>query len=326
MLRGKYGRLLAVLAGLLALTMVFAGCGGGADKAAKPNFPTKPIEIVVPFAPGGAVDVTVRILAADMEKTLGQKVLIVNKAGGGAVEGQSFVARANPDGYTLLAMTSSVVTNTMTKQVDYKIDSFQPISMYNFDPEVLVVHAGSPYKTLEELLADGKANVITHSTPGHSTSHHTAGLMLEKKTGIKFKYIHTKGATEQVPMIAGGHATAGLAAWGEVRSMVEQGKLRVLGVMAEKRDARIPDVPTFKEKGVDIVYGAWRGIAAPKGTPPEVVAKLDEALKKAIESAEVKEKFKASGFPLMYEGSQGFTKYVKADVDNVTQILTMLKQ
>jgi tripartite-type tricarboxylate transporter receptor subunit TctC len=288
------------IAAAVAVILGFAGC------TSKKEYPAKPIEIIVPFAPGGAVDITARILGAEVEKNLGQKVLIVNKPGGGAAEGQGFVARAAADGYTLLAITSSVVTNTLTKQVDFKIDSFQPVVLYCFDYEVLLVSGDSPYKTLDDLLAAAKKSQLNLATPGHSTSHHTAGLILEKKTGVKFKYIHTKGATEQVPMIAGGHAPVGLAAWGEVRSMAEQGKIRILGVMSEKRDPRIPDVPTFKEKGVDIVYGAWRGIAGPKGMAPEIVAKLDQALKKAIESKEVQDKFKQSGFPLCYDGQESF--------------------
>ena len=308
------------IAAVVAVTFGLASC------TSKKDYPAKPIEIIVPFAPGGAVDITARILGAEVEKSLGQKVLIVNKPGGGAAEGQGFVARAAADGYTLLAITSSVVTNTLTKQVDFKIDSFQPVVLYCFDYEVLLVSGDSPYKTLDDLLAAAKKSQLNLATPGHSTSHHTAGLILEKKTGVKFKYIHTKGATEQVPMIAGGHAPVGLAVWGEVRSMAEQGKVRVLGVMSEKRDPRIPDVPTFKEKGVDIVYGAWRGIAGPKGMAAEVVAKLDQALKKAIESKEVQDKFKQSGFPLSYDGPESFAKYMKDDYESVNQVLAQLKQ
>ncbi|HHV78755.1 MAG TPA: tripartite tricarboxylate transporter substrate binding protein [Firmicutes bacterium] len=284
--------------------LVLTGCSGGTAN----QYPKKSIEMIVPFAPGGAVDTTIRILSGEAEKTLGQKIVVVNKAGGGAVEGQSYVARAKPDGYTLLAMTSSVVTNTLTKQVDFKVDSFEPIILYCFDPEVMPVYSGSPFQTLEQLIEHGKKEPILHATSGHSTSHHIAALLLEQKTGMKFKYVHTQGGTEQAPMIAGGHAVCGLSAWGEFRSMVDQGKVRILGVMSEKRDPRFPDIPTFKEKGIDLVYGAWRGIAAPKGTSPEIIERLHQAFKKALESKDVQAKFGQSGFPLMYQGPKEFGK------------------
>ena len=226
--------------------------------------------MVVPFNAGGAVDVTIRIICEEAEKDLGQKILVINKAGGGATEGQGFVARSKPDGYTLLAGSSSIVTNTLTKEVDYTIDSFDAIVLYNFDPEVMFVHAGEPYKTIEELMSHTKKEPLTSATSGHSTSHHLASLILENISGAKFKYIHTKGGTEAVPMVAGGHAKVLLGVWGESRNMVDQGKLRPLAVMSKVRDARFPDVPTFKEKGWDIEYGAWRGIVAPKGMPPDV--------------------------------------------------------
>jgi tripartite-type tricarboxylate transporter receptor subunit TctC len=152
-----------------------------------------------------------------------------------------------------------------------------------------------------------------------------AALILEKKTGMKFKFIHTKGAGEQVPMVAGGHAECMLASWGEVRSMAEQGKIRVLGFMSEERDPRLPNIPTFKEKKLPLVYGAWRGIASPKGTPPEVLDKLLRVFRSALESKDVKEKFDKAEYPLMSKGPKEFQTYIRNDYEDVKQILTMLK-
>ena len=124
--------------------------------AAEKQFPSRFIEIVVPFAPGGAVDNSIRMIGAEAEKTLGQKITILNKPAGGSVEGQRHVANAKPDGYTLLAMTSSLVTNILTKKVDYTLDSYEPLLMYSFDPMLFVVSASLPYKTLAEVIAAGK--------------------------------------------------------------------------------------------------------------------------------------------------------------------------
>ena len=317
-MRGK--RIFTVL-----LSFLLIGLWGSAGWAAE-AFPTKPISIVVPFAAGGAVDVTIRIIAQEAEKDLGQKILVINKPGAGAAEGQGFVARANPDGYTLLAITSSVVTNTLTKKVDFTVDSFAPIVLYCFDPEVMFVSAASPFKSLEDLMTAGKKAPVTHATPGHSTSHHIASLILEDKFGMKFKFIHTKGATEQIPMIAGGHVQCGLAAYGEARSMVDQGKVRVVGVMSEDRDPRIPNVPTFKEKGYPINYGAWRGIAGPKGLSPEVMNRLSKAFKAALDNKEVKEKFAKAEYPLMSKGPKEFDAYMKADFESIKQIMSQLQK
>ncbi len=308
---------------LLTLGISLAGFAGAAQ--AQSSYPTKPVSIIVPFAAGGAVDTTIRIIAEDAEKALGQKILVINKPGAGAAEGQGFVARSKPDGYTLLAITSSVVTNTLTKKVDFTIDSFDPIVLYCFDPEVMLVSSATPYLKLEDLIEAGKRKPVLHSTPGHSTSHHVAALILEKKTGMKFRFIHTKGAGEQVPMVAGGHAECMLAAWGEARSMADQGKLRVLGVMSDERDSRLPHVPTFKEKKIDLEYGAWRGIAGPKGTPPEVLEKLLKVFKTALNSKEVQDKFAKAEYPLMAKGPKEFDSYIRTDYESVKQILSMLK-
>lgn len=312
-------------AGWMVFILVLAFVFASHEEAFSQPFPTKPLNIIVPFTPGGAVDTTIRIISEEAEKSLGQKILVINKPGAGAAEGQGFVARSKADGYTLLAMTSSVVTNTLTKKVDFTIDSFDPVILYNFDPEVMFVYSGSPYQNLEDLINQGKKEPVLHVTPGHSTSHHVASLILEKKTGTKFKYVHTKGGTEQIPMVAGGHGVCFLGVWGEARSMVEQGKLRPLGVMSKERDPRFPNIPTFKEKGWDIEYGAWRGISGPKGMPQDVIQKLYPVFKKALETPEVRDKFKKADYSVMIQGPEAFLNYIKTDFESIKQILSVLK-
>jgi len=166
--------------GLVILFLVGAVASGwcisGAIAAENP-FPSRFLEVVVPFAPGGAVDNTIRMIGAEAEKTLGQKITVLNKPAGGSVEGQRYVANAKPDGYTLLAMTSSIVTNVLTKKVDYTLDSYEPLLMYSFDPMVFVVSASLPYKTLADVIAAGKEKPLTASTPGKANSKHIAGMI-----------------------------------------------------------------------------------------------------------------------------------------------------
>ena len=305
--------------------ILFCSFSGSAVQATDKQFPTRFIEVVVPFAPGGAVDNTIRIIGTEAEKTLGQKITILNKPTGGSVEGQRYVAKAKPDGYTLLAMTSSVVSNILTKDVDFTLDSFDPLIMYCFDPFVFVVNADLPYKTLAEVVAASKSKPLAASTPGKANSKHIAGMLIEEKTGAKFNYVHTKGASEGVPMIAGGHVQVGCWAWAEVRPLVEQGKIRPIAVMAEQRDSDFPNVPTFKEEGVELFYGAWRGIAAPKGLSPETRGVLINALTQSVNSAEVKDKFGKAGFPVVYKDAKDFSKYIQEDYVSLQKTLAQLK-
>ncbi len=320
----KEKKLTLLVACLLWVTLAGGGIASEAWASEK-KFPSRFIEVVVPFAPGGAVDNTIRIIGTEAEKTLGQKITVLNKPAGGSVEGQRYVANAKPDGYTLLAMTSSVVSNILTKNVDFTLESYDPLIMYCFDPFVFVVTAELPYKTLAEVVAASKTKPLTASTPGKANSKHIAGMLIEDKTGAKFNYVHTKGASEGVPMIAGGHVQVGCWAWAEVRPLIEQNKIRPIAVMAEQRDPDFPNVTTFKESGAAIYYGAWRGIAAPKGLPPEVRSILIQALTKAVTSPEIKEKFDKAGFPVVHKDADGFRKYIEEDYSSLKKTLAELK-
>jgi tripartite-type tricarboxylate transporter receptor subunit TctC len=318
----KMFRCLGIL--LLAGAVVSGWCVRDACAAEKP-FPSRFLEVVVPFAPGGAVDNSIRMIGAEAEKILGQKITVLNKPAGGSVEGQRYVANAKPDGYTLLAMTSSLVTNILTKKVDYTLDSYEPLLMYSFDPMLFVISASLPYKTLAEVIAAGKEKPLTASTPGKANSKHIAGMILAEKTGMKFNFVHTKGASEGVPMIAGGHVQAGCWSWAEVKPLVEQNKIRPIALMAETRDSDLPNVPTFKELNYDILYGAWRGIAAPKGLPPAARKTLIDAFTKAVKSPAVTEKFDKAGFPVVYKDADGFRKYAEQDYKDLKKMLEELK-
>lgn len=323
----------SVIALLIILTIIMAtlsGCTKPAEKedgnggVAEVDFPNKPIELVVPFAAGGNVDLSARIIGPEMEKVLGEKVVVLNKDGGGATIGQAFVANSKPDGYTAIALTSSFVTNIILKDANYAVDSLEPIGMFTFDPEIMLVSADSDIQSIDELIEKSKKEPLMHSTPGHSTSHHIAGLIFEDMTGAKFEYIHTNGSAEQTVQLAGGHAEIGLSTYGGAASLIEQGKIRVLAVAAEERMESMPDVPTFKELGYDFFYGAWRGIAVPKGTPQEVKDILENAFTTAMKSDAVKEQFSNSGFPITFMSAEDFGKYIQADYDNIVDMKDIL--
>lgn len=320
-----------VLLMIIALSVV--GCSGDSTTTESKqqdvgtDFPEKDLKIIVPFAPGGAVDVTSRFIAEVAPKYLGgKKIIVENVEGGGAVIGQSQAAKADPDGYTILAFTSSVVTNPITKETDYTHKSFKPVAMYCYDPEVLVVPADSQFNSIEEFIEYGKTNSISMSTPGNSTSHHIAGMILEDRTGVEFEYIHNDSAAMQITQLLGGHVEAGLMAYGEAKSQIMDGKIKALGIMNSERNKEIKDVPTFIEKGIDIDYGAWRGLAVPVDTPDEIVKTLEKAFEGIMNDDELVENMSKSGYPLVFKGSEEFTKYVNQGAVDLEKVLSLLNK
>jgi len=311
----------------ITLITIFCLALALAGTAAAKTFPSKDLKIIVPFSPGGGVDTTCRMIAEVAPKYLdGRKIIIENMPGGGAVIGQTFVAKAKPDGYTLLGYTSSVVSNPMTKKTTYTYESFRPVAMYCFDPEILIVPANSPYKTLKEFIDAAKSNEISLATPGFSTSHHIAGLIMENKLGVKFGYIHNQGASMQLQQLLGGHVDAGMLAMGETVSYIKDGSLRALAVALPERNAFIPDVPTFKENDVDLEWGAFRGLAVPSGTPDEVVSKLGEFFKNIIMDPEFAARMQKAGFPLVYRNGSDFENYVGGVADSLKTVIPTLNK
>lgn len=319
---------------LLSMVMVLllSACSGNNPESGETpdadtveEFPTKPVEIVVPFAAGGNVDMCARIIAPEAEKVLGQSLVVTNKEGGGASIGQTYAANSNPDGYTVLALTSSYSTNVMGGTVDFEFDAITPVSMHCFDPELIVVSGDSDIQNMEDFLAKSKAEPLLNSTPGHLTSHHIASMMFTDITGCQFEYMHTNGSAEQTVQLAGGHAEVGMTTYGGAASLIEQGKIRVLAVCDTQRHPALPDVPTISEAcDINFNYGAWRGFGVPKGTPDEVVETLQNAFKAALETDTVKDQFENAGFPLVYKSSQEFKDYLEADWNGLLKLKDLI--
>lgn len=275
-------------------------------------FPAKDIKVIVPFAPGGGVDVTIRFLSEVAPKYLNGKNLIVeNMPGGGAVIGQTAGAKAKPDGYTLLAYTSSVVSNPMQKKTTYTHKDFQLINMYCFDPEVLVVPKDSPYKTLKDFMDASKKGELSMATPGHSTSHHLAAQLLEKKFGVKYGYIHTSSGAQQLTQILGNHVQSAMMSLGEVASYIKDGSLRCIGLMSDGKFIGADDITRFSSIGFTTEWGAFRGVAAPAKTPKNVVQALSDAFEKMANDPSFVEKMNKAGIPMQVYNAARFDKYVE---------------
>ncbi len=296
---------------LLTTTMAFAG-----------NFPSKDIKIIVPFKPGGAVDTTSRIIAEYAKKHLdGVELKVENRAGGGGVVGQTFASKAKPDGYTVLAMTSSVVTNPKLKQVAYKVSDFRPVALYTMDPEVIAVPANSPYKTIEEFIAAAKEKALNVTNAGVGTSHHLSGLAAMDKGGIKLNLIPTKGFGAQLQAVLGGHVDAALWPYGEAKSHADSGSVRLLAVASDSRLKDRPDLPTWQEAGLGVKeWTTFRGWAVPAETPDEAVTFLADLLGKVNADPEYVAKMKAQGYPLAYRDAKGYAAVIQ-NYDELTNLV-----
>jgi len=299
---------ITILVLLLAVSI-----GHGADS------PQKDIRLVVPFEPGGAGDTTSRIIVEAANNILdGRKISVVNRSGGGGIVGQTFVSRARADGYTILAMTNSVITNPTLKGASYSIDDFEPIAIYNFDPDVIAVAADSEFASVDDFIATAKTREPNMVTAGIATAHHMVGLAIEQNTDLTFNYLPVRGFGNQLQTVMGNHADGGFWPLGEAASHARGGSIRILAIAAETRDDAFPDVPTFQESGLGVpVWATFRGWAVPAGTPAEVVTFLSDLLAEVHASAEYRRKMEAAGYKPVYQNAREFQKAI-ADYKNLT--------
>ena len=287
------------------------------------DFPERNIRLVVPFEPGGAGDITSRIIVEAANKLLERrKITVVNRSGGGGIVGQTFVSRSRADGYTILSMTSSVVTNPTLKGASYSVDDFKPVALYNFDPDVIAVSTDSPYATIDDLIADAKTRKPNMVTAGIATAHHMVGLAIEQNTDLEFNYLPIRGFGNQLQAVMGNHADGGFWPLGEAATHVQGGSIRILAVAAEERDERFPDVPTFQEAGLNVpVWATFRGWAVPAGTPDDVVGVLADLLAKVHESTEYRQKMEAAGFQPVYRNAEDFQKAINDYSDLTNEVI-----
>ncbi len=279
------------------------------------DFPNQDIRIIVPWAPGGGVDTTSRIIAEHANKILedqGVELVVENRTGGGGVVGQTYAANAEPDGYTVLAMTSSVVTNPKIKQVQYELSDFRPVALYNLDPELIVVPANSEFQTVEDFAAAAGEQALKTAVASPGTSHHISGLALENRTDLQFNFLHMDDFGNQVQAVVGGHVDVALWPLGESKKKLEAGSIRALAVSSRERLEDYPDMPTWAEAGFGInEFVTFRGWGVPAGTPDEAVQFLSDLLGEVTQDPAYREAMTAGGFQLAYRDASGFTKVIQ---------------
>lgn len=289
----------------------------------------KTIKIIVPYTPGSGPDIISRIMGEQVGKTTGTTVVVENRPGGGTIIGTEAAARSEPDGTTLLLVANGFVVNAAQKKGNYTLSSFEPVCNLASTPMPLVVQASSPYKTLQDLVADAKANPgkITFASGGPNTSLHVAIEVLKLATKIDVNYVPYGGTAPAINVLVGGHVQAVWADYPTVVSHIKNGTLRALVTSSARRYDELPGVPILNETGItkyeaEIFYG----LVAPAKTPPDVLKRLQEQFSAAVEVPEVAAKLPQQG--LFKVNSCGapfgeFLRNITADYERVTQAAGM---
>jgi tripartite-type tricarboxylate transporter receptor subunit TctC len=281
----------ALLSSLLGIT---------ASNAMAQAYPNKPIKLIVPFAPGGFTDVVARILGQKLSISLGQPFVIENKAGAGSTIGTDFVAKAAPDGYTLVMVsTTHVISPAIYPKLPYDpIKSFTPVAKLVDSAYVLLVNPKVPANNVAEFIALAKASPdkIHYASSGNGSSQHLMGGMFASMTGVKMKHVPYKGSGGAANDLVAGVVESSFAGVPNAMAQVPAGRLKALAVTTSKRIPQLPDVPTMQEAGV-LGYNAsvWLGLLAPAGTPKEVVMKLNAEIAKVLSAADTKKELYAAG-------------------------------
>jgi tripartite-type tricarboxylate transporter receptor subunit TctC len=313
--------LIAVSLGCILLLVGAINAAFAQEDAAK--YPTRPIHIIVGFTPGGGNDIIARIFGQKLSESLGQPVIIENKPGGGAIVATEFVAKADPDGYTLLVGASGAMAINPAVYAKLPYDSvrdFAPVSELGSFPLILIVNASSPIKSLADLVAYAKANPDKTNYSSSSAAFQLVTEQFKQKTGAPMQVIPYKGANDSVLAVVSGQVTATIADAGPVSGQVKSGVVRALAVAAPKRMEDLPDVPTMKEAGADVDAVLWSGIFVPKQTPAAIVTKLQNEFMHIARMPDVIARLKPLGIESVGNSSDEFSRILAQDIARWTEV------
>jgi tripartite-type tricarboxylate transporter receptor subunit TctC len=289
------------------------------------TYPTKPIRLVVPFTPGGGVDINARLLAPKLTEYLGQQIIVESRPGAGTNIGNEFVARSPPDGYTLLINAGAMAINvSLYRKLGYDpLKDFVPISVFSESPNVIVVHPSLPVKTAKDLVALAKARpgALNFSSSGSGTTQHLSGELFNQRTGVKILHVPFKGTAPSLTAVIGGEVELTFANIPSISAFLKAGRLRPIATTGLKRAAQMPEVPTLKEGGIDVEVTVRYGIFAPAATPREVVNTLANAIAKAARSPDTRQRLLDQGAEPVGNSPDEFAKIMQDDVARWAQVV-----
>jgi len=299
---------------ILAVALVLASAA-----PVQAQYPLKPVRLIVPFPPGGGTDTMGRIVAPKLTEQLGQQVVVENRPGGGANIGAEVAAKAPPDGYTLLLVT---ITNAIGQSVYSRLNfdlarDFAGITRLATTPHVLVVHPSVPVKTLKEFIAFAKARPgeLAYSSSGSGSAAHLGGEYFASLTGTRMVHVPYKGGGPSMIALVGGEVASCFATMPSAVGFMRSGRLRGIAVTTAQRSPSTPELPTVAEAGVkDFEMGSWYALAAPAGTPKEVVSRLHDETLKLLNQPDVKKRLDGSGFEVTASTPEEATAFVRSEV------------
>ena len=280
------------------------------------DYPAKPVTIVVGYSAGGGVDAMARILAEKLPAVIGQPVIVENRPSVGAIVGSTYVAKAKPDGYTLMmgAPGPMIFNHAVYTKLPYTPQDFTPISFVSDSPLVLLVNASNPAKTVQELVNQSRQNPDKANYGASSSSFQLITELLNKKTGAKFTHIPYKGANDSVMAVMAGDVTMTLADAGPAVTGLQSGRVKALAVTSATRMKDYPSIPTFSELGIDLKVSLWIGLLAPSGTPADVVKLLQEAVAKVVAMPDVQKQISGKSVIPMSNTSDEFAKIIATEI------------
>jgi len=303
--------------GLAIVALLALGAASGLALA--DDYPSRPITLIVPFPPGGSTTVMARNVADKMSTALGQQIVVENRGGAGGTIGTRFVAKAAPDGYTILLSYTATMAIAPAMNANAGYDphkDFVPIGMIGFAPNVLVVHPSLPVRSIADLIANAKAAPapLQYGSPGVGTVNHLAGEYLAAEAGLKLQHVPYKGNGPAISDLLGGHIPMMFLPVPVALGNIKAGTLRGIAITTAKRSSLLPDLPTLAESGVPGFDAALRyGLMAPAGTPPAVLARLNKELNAALATQEVKDRLATEGAEPMPGTPEAYTADVATD-------------
>ena len=317
----------AIRVSLYAATLLALVCGAA---RAQGGYPTKPIRLISPFAPGGGATLVARMIGPDLGEALGQTIVIDNRPGGGGVVGTEIAAHAPPDGYTLLMATlSNAVINPLVSKVGYDFErDFVAIAHTSTVPQILVVHPSVPAKSVKEFIAYARlpASRVNFASSGEGSANHLAGELFKSMTGVRMTHVPYRGGGLAIIDLVAGHVQTGFMNMLEALPHVSSGRLRGLAVTTAKRSAVAPDIPTMIEAGVaGYEVTQWSGMLGPAKMPASIVTRLNAEIMKILGKGEIRERLLASGAEPGTGSAQQFDAFIRAETAKWSRVVKLVK-